>query len=126
MSLSIEATVKTPSINLDSSSGNICISGVSIPENPMEFFKPLDDELDTYIAKPSPLTNLEFKLEYFNTSTTLIIRNVIRKLESIKHQTSLNVKWYFESDDEDMQEAGDEFKLLFKDVNFDIIGVSQF
>jgi len=126
MSLSIEATVKTPSINLDSSSGDISISGVSIPENPLEFFKPLDDEIETYISKPSPLTNLEFKLEYFNTSTTLIIRNVIRKLESIKHQTCLNVKWYFESDDEDMQEAGDEFKLLFKDVNFDIIGVNQF
>ena len=126
MSLSIEATIKTPSIKLDSSSGNISIAGISIPENPMEFFKPLDDELDTYISKPSPLTNLEFKLEYFNTSTTLIIRNVIRKLESIKDQTNLNVKWYFENDDEDMQEAGDEFKLLFNDVEFEIIGIKQF
>jgi len=126
MSLTIEATVKTPSISLDSASGNISISGISIPENPLEFFKPLDDELESYISKPSSLTNLEFKLEYFNTSTTLIIRNVIRKLESIKDRTSLNVKWYFENDDEDMQEAGDEFKLLFKDVKFDIIGVNQF
>jgi len=126
MSLSIEATIKTPSISLDSSNGNISISGISIPENPMEFFKPLDQELESYINQPSPLTNLEFKLEYFNTSTTLIIRNVIRKLASISNLTKLNVKWYFENDDEDMQEAGDEFKMLFKDVDFDIIGVNQF
>jgi len=126
MSLRIEATIKTPSINLDSSSGSICISGISIPENPLEFFKPLDQELESYISKPSPLTNLEFKLEYFNTSTTLIIRNIIRKLASISNQTKLNVKWYFENDDEDMQEAGDEFKMLFKDIDFDIIGVNQF
>lgn len=126
MSLSIEATIKTPSINLDSSNGNITISGISIPENPMEFFEPLEEEIETYIAKPSPLTSLEFKLEYFNTSSTLIIRNVIRKLASINNRTKLNVKWYFENDDEDMQEAGDEFKLLFKDVNFDVIGVNQF
>jgi hypothetical protein len=126
MSLSIEATIKTPSINLDSITGDISISGISIPENPLEFFKPLDQELETYISKPSPLTNLEFKLEYFNTSSTLIIRNVIRKLASINHQTELKVKWYFENDDEDMQEAGDEFKLLFKDVSFDIIGVNHF
>ena len=126
MSLSIEATIKTPSINLDSITGDISISGISIPENPLEFFKPLDQELETYISKPSPLTNLEFKLEYFNTSSTLIIRNVIRKLASINHQTELKVKWYFENDDEGMQEAGDEFKLLFKDVSFDIIGVNHF
>ena len=126
MSLSIEATIKTPSIKLDSLSGEISIAGISIPENPSEFFKPLDQELENYISKPSTSTNLEFKLEYFNTSSTLIIRNVIRKLASINHQTLLNVKWYFENDDEDMQEAGDEFKLLFKDVSFDIIGVNHF
>ena len=74
----------------------------------------------------SQIAYLEFKLEYFNTSSTLIIRNVIRKLASINHQTELKVKWYFENDDEDMQEAGDEFKLLFKDVSFDIIGVNHF
>lgn len=126
MSLSIESTIKTPSITLDSLSGEISIAGISIPENPLEFFKPLDQALEDYISKPSPSTNLEFKLEYFNTSSTLIIRNVIRKLSSINHQTNLNVKWYFENDDEDMQEAGDEFKLLFKEVNFEIIGVNHF
>jgi hypothetical protein len=126
MSLIIEATVKTPKIDFNSISGLISISGISIPEDPQEFFTPLDVELDVYVNKPSENTCLEFKLEYFNTSTTLIIRNLIRKLRDISAKTNLNVKWYFEIDDEDMEEAGAEFKMLFKDLEFDIIGVNNF
>ena len=125
MSLKIEATVKTPKIEFDSEKGMISIAGISIPEDPQEFFLPLDEELNQYVNAPKEKTFLEFKLEYFNTSTTLIIRNLIRKLHDISNKTKLNVKWYYETDDEDMEEAGDEFKMLFKDIDFDIIGVNK-
>lgn len=125
MSLIIEATVKTPKIDFNSNDGLISISGISIPEDPQEFFEPLDDELNSYIDSPSENTCLEFKLEYFNTSTTLIIRNLIRRLHNISNKTNLAVKWYFETDDEDMEEAGGEFKMLFKDLDFDIISVDK-
>lgn len=126
MSLKIEATVKTPLIEFDAEKGLISIQGISIPEDPQEFFMPLDEQLNEYINTPNEKTYLEFKLEYFNTSTTLIIRNLIRKLHEISNKTKLNVKWYYESDDEDMEEAGDEFKMLFKNIDFDIIGVEKF
>lgn len=125
MSLKIEATVKTPKIEFDSQKGMISIQGISIPEDPQEFFAPLDEELNEYVHAPNEKTYLEFKLEYFNTSTTLIIRNLIRKLHDISNKTKLNVKWYYETDDEDMEEAGDEFRMLFKDIDFDIIGVNK-
>tara|TARA_B100000809_G_C15051438_1_gene499059 strand:+ start:60 stop:440 length:381 start_codon:yes stop_codon:yes gene_type:complete len=125
MSLIIEATVKTPKIDFNSSDGFISISGISIPEDPQEFFEPLDVELNHYISSPAENTSLEFKLEYFNTSTTLIIRNLIRRLHNLSGKTNLIVKWYFETDDEDMEKAGGEFKMLFKDINFDIIGVEK-
>jgi len=126
MSLKIEATVKTPQIEFDTEKGLISIQGISIPEDPQEFFMPLDEQLNEYINTPNEKTYLEFKLEYFNTSTTLIIRNLIRKLHDISDKTKLNVKWYYESDDEDMEEAGNEFKMLFKNIDFDIIGVEKF
>ena len=126
MSLQIEPTVKTPGIEFDSKSGTITINGISIPEDPQEFFEPLNTQLDEYILQPSPNTTLDFKLEYFNTSTTLIIRNLIRKLREISDKTNFKVRWYFETEDEDMEEAGEEFKMLFNDVDFDIIGVNNF
>lgn len=126
MSLKIEATVKTPQIEFDSEKGLISIEGISIPEDPQEFFMPLDEQLNEYVNAPNEKTFLEFRLEYFNTSTTLIIRNLIRKLHDISNKTQLNVKWYYETDDEDMEEAGDEFRMLFKNIDFDIIGVEKF
>ncbi len=126
MSLQIESTVKTPRIEFDSNKGTIIIQGISIPEDPQEFFEPLNSQLDEYVLNPAQNTTLEFKLEYFNTSTTLIIRNLIRKLRDISDKTNFNVKWYFETDDEDMEEAGEEFKMLFNDIKFEIIRVNHF
>lgn len=126
MSLQIEPTVKTPGIKFDSNNGTITIMGISIPEDPQEFFEPLNTQLDKYILNPSENTFLDFKLEYFNTSTTLIIRNLIRKLRDISDKTNFKVRWYFETDDEDMEEAGEEFKMLFNKIDFEIIGVNKF
>lgn len=126
MSLQIEATVKTPKVIFDSSTGLISISGISIPEDPHEFYEPLETELTNYLVKPSLSTLLEFKLEYFNTSSTLIIRNIIRQLQKVESNTKLKIKWFHESDDEDMKEAGSEFKMLFNTLDFEVVSVSNF
>lgn len=125
MSLEIEATVKTPKIKVDSTQGHILLAGISIPEDPHEFYFSLNEEIESYLEHPADNTNLEFQLEYFNTSTTLVIRNLIRKLGTLASKKSLSVKWYYEKDDEDMEEAGSEFKLLFPELNFDLIALDE-
>lgn len=126
MSLVIEATVKTPKVVVDSDNGQILIAGISIPEDPHEFYNPLDNELDSYLANPASATSLDFQLEYFNTSSTMIIRNLIRKVANSSSKTKLKVNWFYEEYDEDMKEAGDEFKLLFNELDFDIVPVEEF
>ena len=123
MSLDIEASVKTPSISMDASQGNISIKGISIPEDPHEFYYPLLKALEDYRLSPAERTALNLHLEYFNTSSTLIIRNLIKDLRNIKEKTDLVVNWFFESDDEDMKEAGEEFKMLFSDIVFNVTPV---
>ena len=44
----IEGTPKTPSISFDLAGGILEIKGRSIPENSIEFYKPLVDSLDKY------------------------------------------------------------------------------
>ncbi|MBD3638900.1 MAG: DUF1987 domain-containing protein [Crocinitomicaceae bacterium] len=126
MSIHIEASVKTPSINMDENEGSISIKGISIPEDPHEFYYPLLKAIEDYRTSPAEKTALNLHLEYFNTSSTLIIRNLIKDLTEIKEKTDLVVNWYFEQDDEDMKEAGEEFKMLFSDITFNVTPVDSF
>jgi len=126
MSLHIEATVKTPKVVVDSDHGRILLAGISIPEDPYEFYSPVELEIDDYLKKPQTSTSLDFQLEYFNTSSTLIIRNLIRKLANFSKATNLRINWYYEAYDEDMKEAGDEFKRLFSELEFTVVEVEEF
>ncbi len=126
MSLKIEATAKTPKLKVIPSKGLIHVSGISIPEDPKSFYAPFHAAISDYMKDPNEKTIVEFKLEYFNTSTTLIIRNIIRRLKDFNSTTDLKVCWYFEEDDEDMEEVGEELKILFPELNFEIIQVKQF
>jgi hypothetical protein len=126
MLLKIEATAKTPKLKVNPEKGLIQLSGISIPEDPRAFYAPFQEAVDAYVAAPKEKTLVEFKLEYFNTSTTLILRNLLRKLTGLKGRTDLQIKWYYEEDDEDMGEVGGELKLLCTDIDFEIIEVEQF
>ena len=78
-SINIEGTPKTPTISFDAKSGNIEIKGRSIPENSIEFYKPLVDWLDKYCEIAEGNVNVNIQLEYFNTSSSKCILDVFKK-----------------------------------------------
>lgn len=113
--LIIEGTPKTPSVRFDAQQGLVEIKGRSIPENSIEFYKPLVDWLKKYGENPAPLTQVNIQLEYFNTSSSKCILDVFKKLEAIfkaKHDVIIN--WYYEEDDEDMLEAGEDYESIIR------------
>ncbi len=116
--IKLEGTGRTPEVSFDALTGNLLIAGRSIPENSIAFYQPLFDWLDEYVKSPSVKTLFEFNLEYFNTSSSKCILDMLRKLEllSEKNQNTL-VKWYFDEGDEDMEESGNDFKSL---INLEI------
>lgn len=126
MSLEIKATLKTPQVLVNFDEGKILLAGISIPEDPYAFYSPVNEQIEEYLKNPLETTTLEFKLEYFNTSSTLVIRNLIRTLSRGSHNTKLIVRWYYEEYDEDMREAGDEFRMLFSELSFELIEVQEF
>ncbi|WP_421920057.1 DUF1987 domain-containing protein [Marinifilum sp.] len=114
-SLVIEGSPKTPSINLDGSNGAFLIEGRSIPENSLDFYKPVMEWLDSYINAPQEETDVTIKLEYFNTSSSKCILDVFKKLESIyKRGKKVVINWHYEIDDEDMLEAGEDYQSIVK------------
>ncbi|MCG3164777.1 MAG: hypothetical protein POELPBGB_00536 [Bacteroidia bacterium] len=121
----IEGTPKTPTVNFDSTSGILQLKGRSIPENSIEFYKPLVEWLDEYAAKPQPKTAVNIQLEYFNTSSSKCLLDLFKKLETMhKGGNDITIKWYYEEDDEDMLEAGEDYQSIIN-VPFKMIEVEQ-
>ena len=111
--INLEGTPKTPTVDFNGSNGVLLIKGRSIPENSIEFYKPLNDWIDSYATAPKPNTIVDIKLEYFNTSSSKCILDLFKQLEKLNSgSTEVKVNWYFEEDDEDMEEAGEEFSEL--------------
>ena len=111
--LTIEGSPKTPTVKFDASLGTVEIKGRSIPENSIEFYKPLVDWLEEYSKGPASLTKVNIQLEYFNTSSSKCILDVFKKLEAIyKAKNEVIINWYYEEDDEDMLEAGEDYESI--------------
>ena len=123
-SISIQGTAKTPTVEFNPT-GTVVIKGRSIPENSIEFYKPLVDWLDSYTENPQGETEVNIQLEYFNTSSSKCILDVFKKLEVI-HKGGSNVKinWFYEEDDEDMLEAGEDYQSIIK-VPFKMIETEE-
>jgi hypothetical protein len=122
-SISIEGTPKTPTVNFDAATGIVEIKGRSIPENSIEFYRPLVEWLEEYSKEPQKLTTVNIQLEYFNTSSSKCILDVFKKLESIKKaRNEVVINWYYEEDDEDMLEAGEDYESIIR-IPFKMIEV---
>lgn len=107
----LEGTAKTPNINFNASTGIFEITGRSIPENSIAFYRPLLDWLDVYIkTSENTLVNLNVSLEYFNTSSSKCLVEIFRRMEILqKAGRLLEIKWYYEAEDHDILEAGSDF-----------------
>jgi hypothetical protein len=78
--------------------------------------------MEQFAATKPESTTLQIKLEYFNTSSSKCLLDIFKKLEIIGGKCQ--VEWYYEQDDEDMLEAGEDYEAIVH-VPFKMIGVEQ-
>jgi hypothetical protein len=110
-----EASSKTPKVSFNHQSGQLEIVGRSIPENSYQFYEPLLEWLDKYIEQPANKTVFTFKLDYFNTSSSMYILGILKKLEKLHLEGKVaEVKWYYDIDDEDMLQTGEDLKQIVR------------
>lgn len=120
-SLIIKGTDKTPTVNFNNLLGKFELSGRSIPEDSIGFYKPIITYLEQYLASPAKLTEFTINLEYFNTSSSKCLIDVFKVLEVIMIAgNEVFVNWVYEEENEDMLEVGEGYssatKLPFKMV----------
>jgi len=106
---------RTPLIYFDSNQGSLEIKGRSIPENSTEFYKPLNEFIDSYLLLEKPNTVVTVFLDYFNTNSLKCIFNIFKQLESLMTKgCSVTINWNYEDGDEDMLECGKDFQSVLK------------
>jgi hypothetical protein len=112
-SIFIDGTPKTPNVSFDYDKGTLLLKGRSIPENSIEFYKPLVDWLEKYASNPKGKTVCDIQLEYFNTSSSKCLLDLFKKMETMsKNGSEITINWYYEEDDEDMLEAGEDYQSI--------------
>jgi hypothetical protein len=122
-SLFIQGTEDTPEVNFNRENNKYIISGRSLPEDVNAFYQPVMDWLDQYEENPFDM-EFEINLEYFNTASSKVLLDIFMKLDEIKmdnDDASIVIKWFYDEDDEDMFEAGEEYKELIEELQFDLM-----
>lgn len=107
-SLFIEPTIKSPQIDLNHFTGELILSGRSIPENANYLYEDVLNWINEYAKNPRPTTNLRLNLEYFNTSSSIWLAKIIKSLCSIKNsEYTLFIHLYFNIEEFDNMEVED-------------------
>ncbi len=115
----LEATQTTPKVIIDPVSNKFEITGESRPENTAKFFGPIISWFDGYRSVlyfqknsygKSKKVSIDFKLEYFNSTSAKFILDIFYQLEKIhKEGYEAEIIWHYDARDTDMKESGEEF-----------------
>jgi hypothetical protein len=106
--LYIEQTPKTPLIDLNHLTGELILSGRSIPENAAKLYENIFAWVVTYAQNPRHTTNLRLNLEYFNTASSIWLAKIVKVLSNInKAEFTVMVHLYFEIEEYDSMQEED-------------------
>ncbi len=94
--------------------GYMAIKGRSVPFDHPDIYDVISDRLMEYSENPEKYTQIDFNLSAINAVSKRYIINTFRILEYIGSKgTDMQVNWYYQPDDEDVQELGEICKSTF-------------
>ena len=107
----IKGSTYIPTVNFNAETGILEIEGESYHEYTMEFFQPIFDWLEQYLEESEKAVTMNFKMSYFNTSSSRRFLELLTTLEDYKmdKEGKVVVNWYYEENDIDMLESGEEY-----------------
>ena len=118
--LKIKSTQDTPEIIFDPKNDQFQIIGNSIPENAVSYYEPIILWLRMYSENPNRSTELVFKMNILNTSSTKMFMLIFKEINHIAEKSDVHISWYYDFADDDLQELGVDFKT-FTAASFELI-----
>ena len=121
--LIINKTEDTPQVELDINKGIFVITGRSLPENAIEFYKPVFSWVEECLQSISGKDiAVEIRLEYFNTASSKQIAKLFLQLENYIEKNNIVIKWFYEKEDNDMLVSGNQY-AKFLNLKFEFIEI---
>ncbi len=111
----IKETLHTPSVNVFNDDNLIVVSGTSRLEDPSIFYQELAEIYEESMQTFKEKITLDFNYDYINTSSSKWLFHILKNLQ-VKYSDKMDiiVNWYYEEDDEVIQEAGEVFESLLE------------
>jgi hypothetical protein len=107
----IKGSEETPTVTLNADTGIMEISESSYPEYTNEIYNPILEWLEEYTTEPNKKITFNFRLDYFNTSTSFRFQQIINLLNEyyLNKNGQVVVNWFYQDGDIDMQENGEDY-----------------
>ncbi len=107
----IEGSDYIPEVDFNAETGVLNISGESYHEYTLEFFEPIFEWLKRFTAEGGKKIELNFRMSYFNTSSSRRFLEIMNLLEDYHYSKGgeVVINWHYEKNDLDMLESGEEY-----------------
>ncbi len=99
--------------------GVFTLFGSLVSEDAKYFFKPAINRLKLIVEGKRDLV-FDFKFDYYNTSATIYITEIIDLLEKLSLSAKVRVNWFYDKEDEIIEELGQMYSETSK-ININTI-----
>ena len=120
--IKIEATDRSPEIDFDFGQNAFAIRGESYPEDVASFFGPVIGQLEEHLSSlDGGEVRFDFELIYFNSSSAKVLMGLFDNLdETAGGGVSVTINWYYDEEDDTMEELGQEFADDLENASFNL------
>lgn len=112
------STLESPEIKINLETGLFEFSGRSVMYYPQIFYRPILDILSNYSCNSF---HLVLTIDYLNSTSVKYFLLILKKIES--YNLDVKVDWYYDSDDDDIEELGEDLSKLFSSFSFNFITI---
>ena len=120
--IKIEATDRSPEIDFNFEANVFTIRGESYPEDVTAFYGEIIDNLESHLeGLEGGTVEFNFELIYFNSSTAKVLMGLFDTLEeTAEGAVDVVVNWYYDEEDDTMEELGEEFAEDLEHATFNM------
>lgn len=102
-----------PAVSFDAETGTCSMKGEIYIEDAVSFFAPLIKWIDKYIADNKGPITFNFELQYFNTSASKRLLDILFRLKAYKDKgNEVTANWIFDEEDPDIEEDVNDFNII--------------